>query len=60
MYDVYRHIDRKEFHLTVLQGAELPKETLVTKWRLLANRKFVPKIVSDEICGSVIASPGHG
>ncbi len=49
MYDVYRHAVRKQFHLTVLQGAELPKEASGAKWLLLANRKLVPKIVRDEI-----------
>lgn len=49
MYDVYRHVDRKAFLLTVPQGVELPKGASTTKWMLLANRKRVPKIVADEI-----------
>ena len=49
MYDVYHHIDRKECHLTVPRGSGLPKTASTAKWRLFANRKLVPKIVSDEI-----------
>lgn len=49
MYDVYRHINRSEFRLTVLQGKGLPREASKASWRLIANRKIVPKIVSEEI-----------
>jgi hypothetical protein len=49
MYDVYRHAVRKQFHLTVPQGADLPDNAPAAKWLLLANRKLVPKIVRDEI-----------
>lgn len=49
MYDVYRHVDRKTLLLTVLQGAGLPDRASAAKWRLLANRKLVPKIVSAEV-----------
>jgi hypothetical protein len=49
MYDVYHHVDRKAFLLTVLQGVGLPKTASPARWKLLANRKLVPKIVSDEI-----------
>lgn len=49
MYDVYHHVDRKELQLTVPRGSELPKNASAAKWRLFANRKLVPKIVSDEI-----------
>lgn len=49
MYDVYRHIHRSEFRLTVLQGHELPRKASKASWRLVANRKIVPKVVSDEI-----------
>lgn len=49
MYDVYRHVDKKEFQLTVLQGTKLPKAAAVSKWKLFANRKLVPRIVSDEV-----------
>ncbi len=49
MYDVYRHVDRTDIRLTVLQGTGLPKTASVAKWRLLANRKVVPRIISDEI-----------
>jgi hypothetical protein len=49
MYDIYRHTRRSEFRLTVPQGSGLPKRALKGNWRLIANRKIVPKIVSDEI-----------
>jgi hypothetical protein len=49
MYDIYRHSVRKQFQLTVPQGAELPETASAAKWRLFANRKLVPKIVRDEI-----------
>ena len=49
MYDIYRHAVRKQFHLTVPQGAELPENASAAQWLLLANRKLVPKIVRDEI-----------
>jgi hypothetical protein len=49
MYDVYRHAFKKQFELTVLQGAKLPEKALSAEWLLLANRKLVPKIVRDEI-----------
>jgi hypothetical protein len=52
MYDIYHHVDRKEFQLTVLRGSDLPKKAPAAKWRLFANRKLVPKIVSDEITRS--------
>ena len=49
MYDVYRHVDRKTLLLTVPQGAGLPDRASASKWRLFANRKLVPKIVSAEV-----------
>jgi hypothetical protein len=49
MYDIYRHTYRSEFRLTVPQGNGLPKKALKGHWRLIANRKIIPKIVSDEI-----------
>jgi hypothetical protein len=49
MYDVYRHIRRSEFRLTVPKGKGLPGAASETDWHLIANRKIVPKLVSDEI-----------
>ena len=49
MYDIYRHAVRKQFQLTVPRGAGLPETASATQWRLLANRKLVPKIVRDEV-----------
>lgn len=51
MYDIYRHAntDKSDFRLTVLQGKGLPAKALTSNWMLVANRKKVPKIVSDEI-----------
>lgn len=49
MYDIYRHVRRSEFSLTVPKGNGLPKEALKGNWRLIANRKTVPRLVSDEI-----------
>jgi hypothetical protein len=49
MYDVYGHIHRSEFKLTVPQGKGLPGKALPGNWRLIAHRKIVPRIVSDEI-----------
>lgn len=52
MYDVYGHKHRSEFRLTVPRGKELPEKALKGHWRLIANRKVVPRIVSDEIARS--------
>ncbi len=49
MYDIYRHVRRSEFTLTVLKGRGLPGAALKGNWRLIANRKIVPRLVSDEI-----------
>jgi len=49
MYDIYGHIRRSEFRLTVPKGNGLPKQALKGNWRLIANRKVVPRLVSDEI-----------
>lgn len=49
MYDIYRHVDQTDLRLTVPRGAGLPKKASVGKWRLLANRKVVPRLVSEEI-----------
>ena len=49
MYDIYGHIHRSEFRLTVQQGKGLPRKALKGNWRLIANRKVVPQLVSDEI-----------
>jgi hypothetical protein len=51
MYDIYRHADtaKSDFRLTVLQGAGLPEKAFKSNWRLVANRKKVPKIIADEI-----------
>jgi hypothetical protein len=49
MYDIYGHVHRSEFRLTVLQGNGLPVRALKGNWRLIANRKVVPRLVSDEI-----------
>lgn len=51
MYDIYRHADtdKSAFRLTVLQGTGLPQKALKAHWLLIANRKKVPKLVSDEI-----------
>jgi hypothetical protein len=51
MYDIYRHADtaKSDFRLTVLQGTGLPEKALKSNWRLVANRKKVPKLISDEI-----------
>lgn len=49
MYDIYGHVRRSEFRLTVLKGMGLPSKALKGNWRLIANRKFVPRLVSDEI-----------
>ncbi|MGE3871682.1 MAG: hypothetical protein AB7F74_01875 [Parvibaculaceae bacterium] len=49
MFDVYRHAYKKDFQLTVPQGAGLPKRASSAEWLLLANRKVVPKIVRDEV-----------
>jgi hypothetical protein len=49
MYDIYGHVRRSEFRLTVPKGNGLPKEALESNWRLIANRKIVPRLVSDEI-----------
>ena len=49
MYDIYAHVHRSEFRLTVLNGNGLPKKALKGNWRLIANRKIVPRLVSDEI-----------
>jgi|GEM_PF-3217487 len=49
MYDIYGHIRRSEFRLTVPKGNGLPKKALKGNWRLIANRKIVPRLVSDEI-----------
>lgn len=62
MYDVYRHAERKQFHLTVPQGADLPEKASGEKWLLLANRKLVPKLVRDEISrvGYCVTKPKRG
>ena len=49
MFDVYGHIRRSEFRLTVPRGKGLPEKALKGNWRLIANRKTVPRLVSDEI-----------
>jgi hypothetical protein len=51
MYDIYRHADtaKSDFRLTVLQGKGLPEKALKSNWRLVANRKKVPKLIADEI-----------
>lgn len=49
MYDVYRHRNRPEFSLTVPQGGVLPAKARKGNWRLIANRKIVPRIVSAEV-----------
>lgn len=49
MYDIYGHVHRSEFRLTVLRGKGLPRNALKGNWRLIANRKIVPRLVSDEI-----------
>ena len=49
MYDIYGHVHRSEFRLTVQQGKGLPQKALKGNWRLIANRKVVPRLVSDEI-----------
>ena len=49
MYDIYVHVQRSEFRLTVPQGNGLPRKALKGNWRLIANRKVVPRLVSDEI-----------
>jgi hypothetical protein len=49
MYDIYGHVRRSEFRLTVLKGNGLPGKALKGNWRLIANRKVVPRLVSDEI-----------
>src|SRR4029078_12538246 len=52
MYDVYRHLHRSEFSLTVPQGNGLPSKARKGNWRLVAKRKIVPRIISDEIARS--------
>lgn len=49
MYDVYRHVGKDEFRLTIRQGNKLPKLASASKWTLCANRKLVPRIVSEEV-----------
>ena len=49
MYDIYAHVRRSEFRLTVPNGNGLPQKALKGNWRLIANRKIVPRLVSDEI-----------
>jgi hypothetical protein len=49
MYDIYGHVRRSEFTLTVPKGNGLPKKALKGNWRLIANRKIVPRLVADEI-----------
>jgi hypothetical protein len=49
MYDIYVHLRRSEFTLTVPKGKGLPRTALKGNWRLIANRKIVPRLVSDEI-----------
>lgn len=49
MYDIYGHVRRPEFRLTVPKGNGLPQKALKGNWRLIANRKIVPRLVSDEI-----------
>lgn len=49
MYDIYGHVRRTEFRLTVPKGNGLPQKALKGNWRLIANRKIVPRLVSDEI-----------
>ncbi len=52
MYDIYAHVHRSEFRLTVPKGNGLPGKALKGNWRLIANRKVVPQLVSDEIVRS--------
>lgn len=49
MYDIYAHVHRSQFRLTVPQGNGLPKKAMKGNWRLIANRKVVPRLISDEI-----------
>lgn len=49
MYDIYGHVRRSEYRLTVPKGTGLPGKALKGNWRLIANRKIVPRIISDEI-----------
>ena len=49
MYDIYGHVRRSEYRLTVPKGSGLPGKALKGNRRLIANRKIVPRLISEEI-----------
>jgi hypothetical protein len=49
MYDIYGHIDRTQFRLTVPKGDKLPEAAKKQRWKFLTHRTRVPKVVADEV-----------
>jgi hypothetical protein len=52
MYDIYGHIHRTQFRLTVAKGDKLPDAAHKQRWKFLTHRSRVPKVIADEIARS--------
>lgn len=55
MYDVYGHIYRTQFRLTVPKGSKLPDAAHKQRWKFLTHRSHIPKVIADEVARSGFA-----
>ena len=55
MYDIYGHIHRTQFRLTLPKGDKLPEAAQKQRWKFLTHRARVPKVIADEIARSGFA-----